>query len=272
MSKTVVAKDKDGKDLTIIVRKPKPSDYNKANMAANAVFGRLVSQKDENGHPVFLLRNQINDLVRERGLWDDTKEKEYQDTLGKISKLRRKLVAGGIKLSEGRKLAMEIRDEVFKLRQFESVRNSLDSICVESRVENERLSHLVIQCVFYDDGRPVYNSVEEYHNASPESWTNDVAKAVTEVIFGVNSDELDKSLPENKFLLKHNFANTDGRFTRREDGKLVDEDGRLIDETGRYVNDAGQYVDRDGNLVDSDGFPLVENPQPFLDDDGNPIL
>lgn len=272
MSKTIVSKDNDGNEVTIMVKKPTPQNYNKANLAAQAAFAKLVKEVDEDGKPVYLLRSQLQELVKERKLWSDENEKEFQSLGKEISGDRRKLLKGGMKLSEGRSLAIRIRDKMFRMRELEQLRNSFDGLCIESKVESERLNSLVVQCVFYDDGTPVFKSVDEYVNSPIYPWTNDVARAVTEVIFGVNVDEVDKTLPENKFLLQHKFADDKGHFVRREDGKLVDVDGKLIDETGRYVNEAGQFVDVDGNLVDSEGFPLVDNPEPFLDDDGQPVL
>lgn len=272
MSKTVVSKDNDGKEVTIIVKKPTPQNYNRANLAAQAAFAKLVKEVDADGKPVYLLRSQVQDMVRERKLWDDAREKEFQEIGKKIASDRRTLLKGGMKLSEGRSLAIRIRDNMFRMRELEQLRNSFDNLCLESKVEAERLNNLVVQCVFYDDGTPVFKSVDDYLNSPIHPWTNDVARAVTEVIFGVNVDDVDKTLPENKFLLQHKFADDKGHFVRRQDGRLVDVDGRLIDETGRYVNEAGQFIDIDGNLVDSEGFPLVENPEPFLDDDGQPVL
>ena len=44
-----------------------------------------------------------------------------------------------------------------------------------------------------------------------------------------------------------------------------------MDENGRYVDDQGNFVDKFGNRVDKDGEYVVE-AQPFLDDDGKPVI
>jgi hypothetical protein len=52
---------------------------------------------------------------------------------------------------------------------------------------------------------------------------------------------------------------------------LVDSENRLINEEGRYIDEQGEYVDKNGVKVDKEGEYVIDS-QPFLDDEGNPIV
>jgi hypothetical protein len=85
----------------------------------------------------------------------------------------------------------------------------------------------------------------------------------------------EKSLPENTFLNKFKFTDSEGRLVNKE-GHLVsiDEEGveRLIDDQGYFVayDESGiqYFVNRSGEKIVRDE-DIVEAP--FLDDDGNPV-
>lgn len=89
------------------------------------------------------------------------------------------------------------------------------------------------------------------------------------MLYGLDND-YENNLPENKFLKKYKFIDQKLRLIDKK-GRLIDSEGRLIDESGRYVDDNGSFVDKFGNKVDADGDYIVEQ-QPFLDDNGNPIV
>jgi flagellar basal body rod protein FlgG len=111
--------------------------------------------------------------------------------------------------------------------------------------------------------------LEDYLSRADDPAAFKGAQVLANMLYGLDND-YEKNLPENKFLIKYKFVNDSLRFINK-DGKLTDKDGRLVDEDGRYINDKGEYIDKDGNRIDVDGNFLIDH-QPFLDDDGNPIL
>jgi len=71
-------------------------------------------------------------------------------------------------------------------------------------------------------------------------------------------------------LKKYKFVDEQLRYVNKE-GRLIDVDGRLVDDQGRYIDKSGNFVDKYGNKVDSEGEYVAEF-EPFLDDDGKPVV
>ena len=113
------------------------------------------------------------------------------------------------------------------------------------------------------------------------------------MLYGLDPD-YENNLVENKFLKEFNFVNEDLRFIN-DDGHLVDSDGRLVNEDGRFiayrtekgkqnqdekeiyfVNAEGEEVvesvDEDGETIWVKKSAVPKKRQPFLDEDGNPII
>ena len=82
-------------------------------------------------------------------------------------------------------------------------------------------------------------------------------------------DDIEKTYPENQFLIEHGFVNEKLQYINA-DGHLVSEKGELLNEFGQRVDTEGNIVDINGQIVNNDGHYKVEK-KPFLDKDGNPI-
>jgi len=256
----------DSKEKELCVRRPGPAEGRKAQTHYNQTFAAALQSGG-------LLRARVDGYMREQGLWDDKKEAQQRDLMKKLSDLELRIKQGGIKLTEAKKLALQMRELRGKFRELLSQRNSLDVNTVEGQAENARFNALVSLCLVYNDsGEPVYKSVDDYleHAGDDAAFTG--AVKLGQLLFRLDKD-YEANLPENQFLKRFHFVDGDLRLINK-DGKLVDEDGRLIDEEGRFINAAGEYVDRDGRRVDDDGNLVIseEEVKPFLDDDGNPIV
>jgi len=123
--------------------------------------------------------------------------------------------------------------------------------------------------VYNDTKQPYFNNMEDYLNRSTDSVGLLGAQNLANMLYGLDND-YESNLPENKFLKKFKFIDSKLRLVDKK-GRLIDADGRLIDESGRFIDEQGAFVDKYGNKVNSDGDYLVD-PQPFLDDNGNPII
>ena len=268
MSKdTVVGLDKNGNTVTVVVKQPSAKDYRDAQLVYNKAFREAL----ESGA---MLRQKLQDYLIKQEIWSEEKQAEYEQLIEEIHTNEDAINAGGIKLAQGKSIALKLRELRARFRNLISERQVYDSACVEGQADNARFNFLVSRCVFKQDGATrVWPSTEAYDESGAEDWAVKAASKLGEILYNLDGD-YDKNLTENKFLVQYKFAREDLRLVNKE-GHLVDSDGRLINEDGRFVayrEDGTQYfVDRDGNEVTEDGEKRIEF-KPFLDDDGNPIV
>jgi len=253
----------EGKKYAVV--RPNSKQNEDATMEYNRVFSRSL----QNGA---LLRERLDQFMRQQNLWDDEREKQYSDLLSQINERDKKLSEGGIKLSEARNMALEMRGIRAALTALISQRNSLDVNTAQGQAENARFNCLLAACLVYNDtGKPVYESVEDYSQKTADGDLVGVAGAehFANMYFGLEKD-YEKNLPENKFLKEYEFVNDDLQLVNKE-GKTVDLEGRLVDEDGRYIDEDGNFIDVEGNKLSKEGDYVLEK-KPFLDDDGNAIV
>lgn len=263
---TVVSKDLEGKEVTIVVKSPSPKNLRDAQV----VYNKALRTALEGGA---ILRRKLNDYLVEQKVWDTDKENSYQAVLESISKSEEVLKKGGIPLKRAKEVALELRDFRLKLRELLAERQIYDASTAEGQADNTQFNYLVSVCTFKEDGSTLmWSKVEDYDN-SREPYAGEAASVLAKMIYDLDPD-YDNNLTENKFLKKFKFVREDLKLVNK-DGHLIDEDGRLINEEGRFVayrQDGTQYfVNRDGEEVTPDGEKVIES-LPFLDDDGNPIV
>jgi hypothetical protein len=241
---------------------PKPKDGREAQKVYNTAFANALGSGA-------LLRKRVEAYMREQGLWDDKKESQKTDMISQLNDKELVLQRGGIKLSEAREIALDMRRLRFKLRELIAERNELDTATAEGQAENARFNALVTQCLVYNEsGKPVYKDIDDYLTNSESEQAFEGAQILASMLFNLDKNH-DASLPENKFLQRWNFVDDELRLVNK-DGELVDTDGKRINEDGRYIDDEGNFIDVDGNRLDEDGNYIVDT-NPFLDDDGNQL-
>jgi hypothetical protein len=237
---------------------------------ANKIRRETFNQELESGS---LLRDQLEEELRKRELWSDDREANYQRLRVEIVDREYKLAAGGIKLSEAKQLALEMKQKREEMVELLSSRTDLDSNTCEGRADAMRFNYLFANCLVYSDSGEKYfkNGLNDYLLNQEDL----VALVGASEFFYLISetDQVDDKLPENKFLKQFNFVNDKYQLVDKE-GRLVDQEGKHIDENGnliQWVNDKDFiYVDINGRQLDDDGNFKVEF-SPFLDDDGNPV-
>ena len=261
-------------EVELSVHKPTSEEGRQAQRYYNKTFAEALT----NGG---LLRERVGSYMKEQGLWDDAKEQKQKDFVKQLTDMDLRIKGGGIKLSDARKIALEMRQVRADFRDLLATKNSLDASTVEGQAENARFNALVALCLVYNDGgEKYYQSVDDYleHSSDPEAFQ--AASLLGQIMFHLDKN-YENSLPENKFLAKFKFVDEELRLINK-DGHLVDEEGRLIDETGRYIAYTGEvdangkpksvFVDKYGKSVAEDGSYIASDAKPFLDDDGNPIV
>ena len=252
----------DGKDVEIKVRKPTLQDHREAKKVYNRAFKDAIASG-------CMLAACLDNEMKKQGFWSDQKDMEFKTLAKEIAILEDKLDKGGIKLSEAKTIALEIGDKRNDLMLMLSERNALEAATAESQAENERLNYLVSACLVYNsNGKPYFSSYDEFLNSTSHPVAVQGVDQYLKLMHPIEDKLAD--LPENKFLKQFGFIDDKYRLVNKQ-GKLVDRENRLINEDGRFIDENGNFVDKDGNPVDADGNRQIER-QPFLDDDGVPLL
>ena len=252
----------EGKQTEFLVQSPNLAQQREGQKVYNQAFSDAVKSGS-------IVRAKLDDLLKDQGLWDDTKQARFMAIQTELNDSEKKLATGGISLQSAKGVALRMKNLREELKELISVRTNLDTHTAEGQADNARFNYLVSCCVVYSSSKKVYfGSYEDYLNRSSDPVGILGAQKLAAMLYGLDS-EFEKKLPENKFLLDYKFVNDDLRYINKE-GKYVDEDGRLVDENGRYVNEEGKFIDREGNLVNESGDYVVDFV-PFTDDDGKPV-
>jgi len=233
---------------------------------SNKVYNKEFSVAIKSGA---MVREALDEVLRGQGLWDDNKEQEYQTTRKEIMELELKIKKGGIKVSQGEKIARDIKSKRSDLVDLLTSRSSLNSHTAEGLADNMRFNYLVSACLVYNDtGKCYFSSLEDYQERADDPISEKAATELYYLLYDQN-DSFEKELTENKFLVRFEFMNEKLEWVNT-DGKLVDNSGRLIDTEGRFLDKEGNFVDIHGNPVTEDGDYVVDE-LPFLDEKGEPL-
>lgn len=239
----------DGKNVKIIIKKPTGNIQSKAGRVAAKVWTECLSDG-------IMTKKELKEFMKKRDIWNSEKDDQEEKIGQQIADLEKELAlgkgkSGRVKSTDGRDIAIKIREKRIELRDLISERLSLENNTAESLADNARFDYLVACCTYYENGEKVYNSVEDYDERSDDDIAFAAATEMAQMLYSLDKD-FEKSLPENAFLNKHKFTNDDGALVNAN-GHTVDLEGRLINELGQFVTEKGDRVDRDGNLLDSEG-------------------
>ncbi len=252
----------DNLEVKLFVRQPNFEERRQGQRVYNRAFLDAV----ESGG---ILRMKLNDVLTEQGVWGEDKQAKFDTINAEILVLELKLEKGGIRLKDGRQLALNLRKLRNELLRLTIPRLVMDNNTCEKQAQDAQFDYYISTCTRTEDDKPFFKSLEDYLNKAELQYALTCAQKLGSLLH--NTDEnYEANLPENKFLKKFKLADSKGRLINK-DGHLIDVDGRLIDEDGRFVTKDGKFCDSEGNLVTEEGSLIVES-QPFLDDDGNPIV
>lgn len=243
----------DGQKVTVYVTKPSNEVISNADMYRAKIWNKCIRDG-------IITKKELKALMEERGIWDKSKSDKEDDIGKEISTLEKNLYRGKSgkkpKVSEGKELAVQMRDLRRDLRELIAERLALEENTAESLADNGRFDYFVANCTFFKDSdKRVYNSVEDYSSKSSDEIAFAAASMLGNILYNLDSD-FEKNLPENRWL--RTFELTD------DEGNFVNQEGQTVDAKGNTINDMGHYLDADGNRVDVDGSPL--------DEEGNYIL
>lgn len=255
-------------EVKLVVKRPDQRQQQAAQLVYNRAFRDAVKPGD--GKPGAIVRGALDGILRDQKLWDDAREEEYKALQKALQAGHRKLVKGGIRLTEGREVAIQMRRDRNALQELLNSRNSLDAATAEAQAENARFNYLVAQCTLdAETGSPYFKSEEDYNSRTDDPVAASAANNLANMIYDLDENWF-MTLPENKWLKQWNFIDEKGRFIDRSTGHLVDSKNRRIDEEGYLLNAENKRVDEDGKLITAEGDPL-EEALPFLDEDDKPL-
>lgn len=230
----------DGTEVELAVLKPTPGQMQEATRVYNKTWAQGV--KDH-----LLLREAIDDYMREQGIWGDEQESRLQEILKSINETEKTLSAGKMKKLDAKALAMKLWDLRSEMRQLIAKKTMIENNSVESQAENARFNYLVsVGTVYNETGEPVFSSLEDYLGKD-EDWSYECASQMSHMLYNLDPD-FEQNLPENKFLKRFGYVNDDLALIN-ESGKLVSREGKLIDAEGYFINEEGQRVTINGEKV-----------------------
>jgi hypothetical protein len=231
---------------------------------AQTVYNRAFNKALRTGSP---LQVKVKDILTEQGLWDDTKQNDFDKIQKEILEKEFTLHKGGILKTEARKVAIELKRLRVRAQElFVPISNFNQHTC-EGQAQNAKFDYMVSVCVVYSDGRPYFSSLEDYLNKSNDAVAILGSNKFAELHYRLMDSDLGADLPENQFLKEHGFVDDKYRLIDKK-GRLVTEDGRLINEDGNLVDEDGNLVDILGHKLDKDGNFVVER-KPFLDEEAD---
>jgi hypothetical protein len=220
-----------------------------ASVEAQKVYNRAFKKAIEEGA---ILKKSLEDHMRRQGLWDDSKQEEYEALLKRSADIEYKIKSGFYKkASQLREKGIELKKIRNELSSLLMVRNSMDANTADGQADNERFFYLITACVFdYETQKPVYTSLEDYHDKSETSLAIKSAAEFANYAYGLE-DNFEDGLIENKLLKKLGLLNDKGQLTNKH-GQRVDLDGNLL-------NEEGSRIDKDGNRIDINNNPLLDD-------------
>jgi hypothetical protein len=233
----------EGKDYVI-----RPANA-QAGVEAQKVYNRTFKKAIEEG---VILKKSLEDHMRRQGLWDDSKQEEYETLLKRSADIEYKIKSGQYKkASQVREKSIELKKLRNELSSLLMVRNSMDSNTADGLADNERFFYLVSACVFdYETQKPVYSSLENYHESADSSLAVKCATEFANYAYGLD-EKYEDGLIENKLLKKLGLLNEKGQLTNKQ-GQRVDLEGNLLDGDGARI-------DKDGNRIDINNNPVIDD-------------
>lgn len=188
-------------DKSYIIKKPGRKEIERAKAEQNRTFKKYLESGD------YFLREELYDILRKRGFWNDEKQKELEKLKEEIAKREKVFEEGGVELEEAKQKAFETRLLRMQLLTLTIKEREYDDHTVDAKADNAYFDALVAECVYDEEGNKIFSSYQDYEDNKDEEYASTCARALGNMLFDVDSFE--KELPENKFLLEYEFVDED---------------------------------------------------------------
>lgn len=254
---SVNVKNEDGTQETINIYVIKPTNdvINRADRYRAKTWNQCILDG-------VLTKKELTKFLQDRNIWDEQKENAEREIITMLHDFEKELYLGTghdgkkLKVSEGQRIAVQMRELRLRLRELISEKISFEENTAESLSENAKFDFFVANCTFYENGQKVYKDVEDYNSKSSDEIAYAAANALASMMYQLDN-KFEENLPENKWLKHFNLVNENLSLVDK-DGNLVDVNGRRINENGNYVNEKGELIDRNGNLINPDGTYVIQ--------------
>lgn len=257
-----------GEVVIVVVKRPTNQQLKDADIQKAKVWNKAFKEG-------VMTKNEVEKLMKERGTWNDEKTAKERQLTELILSLERKLYLGedGVKpkLSEGRKIAIEMKNKRVELRDLISERLSMDENTAEALADNARFDYLVYACAYdKDTDQRLFSSYDDYNSRGSSVEAIAAAQLLAKMVYNLDED-FENRLPENQFLKKFDLINESGDLINPKTKELIDIDGRKVSEEGYYLDSDGNRVDIYGKKLNSDGlYEMVEYENDlFIDETEN---
>lgn len=213
-----------------------------------------------------LLAKEVDNVARQRNLWDDDREKRARE-IGEEIRALLPVVKGQVEKTTkaaARAAAIRIRVLRMELMDIGEERRSLYRLTAEDKASDAEFHFLLVRCVRTNDNRPVWATVDQMVEDERDELRDKAVQALMRLYYGADSATVQRDLPENQFLLAHGYCDADLTLVDPATGRRVDVEGRPIDEKGRLVDADGHLVDERGVRINEDGTPAGP-VYPFVD-------
>jgi hypothetical protein len=253
-----------GYDMIVGIKQPTNQQLKDADIQRAKVWNKAFKEG-------VMTKAEVDKVMRDRGLWDNSKAELEESLTKQILELEKRLYRGDgkskPKLSDGRKIAIEMKNKRIQLRDLISDRLSLDENTVESLADNARFDYLVYACAYnVETEERIFSSYEDYNNRGASAEAVAAAQLLAQMVYNLDEDYEDQ-LPENKFLNKFNLINEEGLLVDPKTNNLIDINGKKINKSGHYLDDQNNRIDIDGDRLDSEGYyELVEYDNDLVDE------
>ena len=239
--------DQAGNIIKLVAKYPTQEVINEGDLIYNIEISKAIRRG-------VMSRQEAVFLSKERGLWTDANEKDFESFRKRIRECEIKLKKGGISKKIGRRIAEEMSDCRTKIAELVSKRDSLMGHTAENYASAIRDQFYVSACVFDAETDELYfDSFEDYLLRSNETLS---LIAYQEVLYLINDIDPDyaRNNAENQYMIKNGIMDENGRY-RNEEGKMVDREGRRINKNFEFV------LDYEGEEIKCDEFgtPLTKD-------------
>lgn len=219
------------------------------SVEAQKVYNKSFKRAIEEGA---ILKKSLEDHMRRQGLWDDSKQAEYEELLKSSADIEYKIKSGFYKkASQLRDKGLELKKLRGDLASLMLVRNSMDANTADGQADNERFFYLISICVLdYTTQKPVYTSLRDYMEKAETPLAVYAAKEYANFMYSLDDNYQDK-LIENKLLKRLGLLN--------EKNELINSEGHRVDAEGNLVDEDGSRIDAEGNRIDINNNPIIED-------------
>ena len=211
-------KDRDGNDWVLKFSRPSQKILNKGELVYRTVFSRALRQD-------VCTQAEIDNLLRERGIWNDKKEDKAEKMRVEIATLEAKLSDISLTNEQGKLVCEEIRRQRLDLLRHNSIYTQISDNTCETMASEARTQLFAAECVCDNktDLR-VFKDVDDFKERLDELSAQDSFREAMisslEVVVGRElPSDLTTEYAENKWLTQRDMLDENGLIKEPEKKK-----------------------------------------------------